>query len=272
MIRFPFLNVALICLLHNSGCGELDRFVEKALDKALGPESDSWPEQTVSDDVKAILDRGLEIARKRQSLLLVAEVRATEEGQRGRATVRIQWRRPDWLRIDIDVEDEENGKPIKERQTFLHPNNNERWIVYSDAKQLSISEWSPERGRHELRSEPLPWLFPDRFDLRRRRWKIERAEPAKEGMHLLLKAANKDLPLEDAEVWLDPKSGMPRRYLEKVSSSGGLDIRVLRIEENAQIDDSVFKIAMPDPNKGWKIDRTSHETPGAKQTDPATKK
>src|SRR6185369_2995105 len=102
------------------------------------------------------------------------------------------------------------------------------------------------------RMEPIHWFFPDQHDLRRRRWKIERAGSTKEAIQFVLKPANKSWEWK-GEVWLDRKTGMPSRVMliDPGSDDHSFDLRVTRLEENPPIDDAVFKPWLPDAKEGW---------------------
>jgi len=234
---------------------QIEREVEKNARTMLGPQGDKWPMQNVDNESGTILDRGLETAKKRTSLDFELRSNSPDPVVEERITLRVRWKKPMWLRIDVDIR--RPGKNDDDPVAYYRLNEKE-WRVYNPSeKSLTIGDGDEWDDYRTLRCEPMPWFFPDKFDLRRKRWKIEKASVDKGLQHLRLTPANDQWPME-SEIWLDVKTGMPKRYLVKRlfdPSKFNLNLEVVRLEENAKFDDSVFKPLEPDALAGWKVER-----------------
>jgi outer membrane lipoprotein-sorting protein len=229
----------------------------------FGPESDSWPVQPTDAPAAAVLGVGKQTESRRTSVNIEATGSYVDQFFGGeKVRVQFRWRKPNVVRIDVSgARKEPNGAHVPIRRTFIRPNNDEFWCYDHSAKTVDVFEWlnadQSMQALNLMRWEPLPWFFPSAHDVIQRRWKIETVGPVDGGVKLSLKPANERWKME-GDVWLDPKSGMPKK-LSLVSRFAAWnfkgDVDIERLEENAPIDAEVFQPWTPDPKEGWQINR-----------------
>jgi len=228
-----------------------------------GPVTESWPAQPADADTAKILALGKQTAERRISLDITASGTWVDNQFGGsNMRVRMMWKKPDRLRLDVFSEPTEAGGPVVIKEIYLRPNANE-WRLYDNAaKVLTILDYrNAEKSVNELRVlrvEPMPWFFRTGADVARRRWKMEFLGPGERGDLFRLSPAN-DGWAREGEIEIDPRNGMPTRIAMRhqwVDST--LPMKELVVEshqEDATLDDAVFEPWMPKPEEGWTIQR-----------------